>query len=120
MYTLISIVFIAELIIAYQIISIIVKLDKKVCNINCYIKEFNPLAETFLKYVRLQVSSVTNKISNTINYIRERKNKAIVKILIIVGINVGFILFKINRVKTHKIVNLAVAMFDLAADFSVL
>lgn len=120
MYTLILIVFIAEVIIASQIILLICKFDRKICEMNEYVNAFNPLAETFLKYIRLQVVSITNKVAKITKFIEEQKKKAIFKILIIVGINIGFILFKIKKIKTHKMVNLAVAMLDIASDMSLL
>lgn len=120
MYTLIAIIFIAELIIAYQILSVILKFDRKVCELNSVINEFNPLTKTFMRYIRMQVVSVSEKVGKTIAFINEQKKKAIVKILFIIGINTMFILLNIKRLKSHKVTNLAIALLDLAFDLKVL
>lgn len=120
MYTLIGIIFIAELIITFQILSFIVKFDRKICDINCCLKEFNPFLETLMKYVRLKVTTILESISKAINIINDKKRKAIVRIAIIVAINLLFIIFRIKKLKTNKVINLAVALLDIVADLKVL
>lgn len=120
MYTLIAIIFIAELIIAHKIISLIMKFDRKVCDINECVLEFNPLATTFMRYVRLQAIAISDKILKVIKFINEQKQKTFVKIIFIIGINIAFILFNIRRIKSKRISNLAIALLDLAFDLKVL
>lgn len=115
-----AIIFIAEIIIAYQVLSVIIRLDKKVCEANCIVKEFNPLAETFMRYIRMQVASVYDKISKAVKFINEQRKKTLFKIALIIGINLLFIMLQIKKVRVNKAINLAVAVLDIIADIRVL
>lgn len=117
---LISIIFIAELIIAYQLVSLIVKLDKKVCDINDCVLEFKTLAETFMRYARLLIANLTNRIKDVICVINKRKEETFIKILLFIAINGILITFKIKKVKPNKILKLALAIIDIANDMSII
>jgi len=119
MYILISVIFIAELIIAYQLVSLIVKLDKKVCDINECVLELKPLAQTSLQYARLLVKNLIDKTNNIIGMMTKRKEQAIAKTILFLAINVMLIIFRIREVKPNKIFKLALALLDVASDLSI-
>lgn len=118
MYTLIAIIFIAELIITYTVISLIMKADKKICDLNSCVKELIPLTDTFMRYACLQVAAVTNRINNLIELIKKQKQKAVNKLILFIAINSLLIFFRIKKIKTKKIMRLILAMVDIAADFA--
>ena len=118
MYMLISIIFIAELIIAYQLISFIMKADRKICDLNCCLAEFKPLAQTFMQYLRLQISNVAKKAYAVINIIKKRKEQAFLKVIMFTAVNVIFFTFKIKRIKPKSFLKLVLAALDVATDIS--
>ena len=120
MYIFISIIFIAELIIAYQLISLIMKLDRKICDINDCVCEFNPLAHTFMRYIRIQAAAFSEKITKVINFINRQKEKTMIKVLIAISINAVILVFRVKKIKVRKVVRLAAAVADIAADLSLL
>ncbi|MBO6087911.1 hypothetical protein J6P92_06165 [bacterium] len=119
MYMLIAIVFIAELIIAYHVISWIIKVDRKICDLNACVRVFNPLAETCMQYVRCVTTTLTNKVKKSIEFIRIQKSKFITKTLITFAIYAGLFLFKLKKIKIRKIGNLVGAIRDIAVDLAV-
>jgi hypothetical protein len=116
---LIAIVFIAELIIAFQLISLIMKADRKVCDINACVKEFNPLAETCMQYIRCVTTTFTTNVKKCVEFIQKQKSKLIIKTIITVAIYAGLFLFKFKKIKIRKIGNLAVAIRDIMLDLTV-
>ncbi len=119
MYIFITIIFIAELIIALQLIMLIMKIDKKVCDINDCVKEFNPLVETCMEYIKCLRLSFGEKIKKTVEYIKKQREKIIVKTMITVGIYAILIIFKVKKIKFKKIGKLAGAIRDIAIDLAV-
>jgi len=119
MYILIAVIFIAELIIALQIILLITKADKKVCDLNECVNAFNPLAKTCLEYVNC-LSSVFNKnVIKGIEFIKKQHHKMIIKTISTMAIYTMLIFFKIKRVRAKKIFNLAGAIRDLALEIAI-
>ncbi len=119
MYILISIVFIAELIIALSLINLIVKTDRKVCHLNCCVKAFKPLAQTYLQYARTLVSNFSSNFEKTFSFIRKKKEQIIFKTVVMVSIYLLLILFKIKFTKASKIYRLISVMRDLAIELTV-
>ena len=119
MFMLIAIVFIAELIIAFQIISLIMKADRKVCDINACVKEFNPLEKTCMQYARCLSASFSEKIKKGIEVIQKQRLILISKTIIVVAIYTGLILFRIRRIKFNRLSNLIGAISDIALDLAV-
>ena len=119
MYILISTIFIAEIIIALQIIVLIRKADKKVCDFNEYVKSFNPLAKTCLEYARCISKAFSNRVDDGIKFIKKQQDKIIIRMISTVAIYSMLILFKIKRLKAKKIFNLAGAIRELALDFAI-
>lgn len=119
MYILIAVIFIAELIIALQLILLIEKADKKVCDLNECVAAFNPLAKTCLEYVRC-LSSVFNKnVIKSIEFIKKQHYKMIIKTISAVAIYGMLVFFKIRRVKAKKIYNLIGAIRDVALEIAI-
>lgn len=119
MYILILIVFIAELIIAFSLINLIVKADKKVCELNNYVEAFNPLAETFLQYFRCLVSNFHNSFEKVFRVIRKKQEHFLSKTLIIVAIYSILFLFKIKPKKASRIYKLAGAIQDIVLELAI-
>lgn len=119
MYILIAIVFIAELIIALNIILWIVKADKKVRYCNQCVDAFNPLAETALQYVRCKVSEFNKVFGCVFEFIKKKKEQVIFKTVFMVSIYIMLILFKIKMKKASKIYKLISVMRDLALELTV-
>lgn len=113
---LIAIVFIAELIIAFQLISLIMKADRKVCDLNACVQAFNPLAETCMQYVRCVTDVFTTNVKKGIDFIQKQKSKLIIKTIITVAIYAGLFLFKFKKIKVKRVKNLAGAIRDLVLD----
>lgn len=116
MYMLIAIVFIAELIIALQLIALIMKADRKICDLNACVNVFNPLAETCMQYIRCVTTTFTANVNKGIKFIQKQKSKIITKTIITVAIYAGLFLFKFKKIKIKKVKNLAGAIRDLAVD----
>jgi len=119
MYIFITIIFIAELIIAFQLIMLIIKVDKRICDINDCVKEFNPLVETCMEYVRCLRLSFGEKIKKTVEFVNKQRQKIIVKTTITICIYVLLFMFKIKKIKFNKIGKLAGAIRDIALDLAV-
>lgn len=119
MYILIAIVFIAELIIALNLILLIIKADKKVCYYNECIKAFNPLADTCLKYARCLVSSFKNSFDKIFYFIRKKQEQIISNTLIMTAIYLFLILFRIKTKKASKLYKLIGAIRDIAIELAV-
>lgn len=119
MYTLILIVFIAELIIAFSLINLIIKADKKVCELNSYVEAFNPLAETFLQYFRCLVSNFHKSFGKVFNYVKKKQEQTFSKILIIVAVYGVLLLFKIKPRRASKIYKLVGAIQDIVFELAI-
>lgn len=119
MYIFIAIVFIAELIIALNLIMLIVKADRKVREINNCVTVFNPLAETFMQYVRCLVKSFNGCFSDIIEFFRKKKEQMIFKTTVMIVIYVFLIVFKLKTKKASKIYKLVSAIRDLALEIAV-
>ena len=119
MYILISVIFIAELIIALQLIFLIRKADKKVCDLNDCVKTFNPLVKTSLEYARCLSSTLNRNIINGIEFIKNQRQKMIVKIISTIAIYSMLIFFKIRKVKAKKIYKLVGAIRDVAIEMAI-
>jgi len=119
MYIFIAIVFIAELIIALNLISLIVKADRKVRYYNECVDAFNPLAETALQYARCKVSEFNKSFGHVFEFIKKKKEQVIFKTIFMIAIYAMLILFKIKMKKASKIYKLISAMRDLALELAV-
>lgn len=119
MYILIAIVFIAELIIAFNLINLIVKADKKVCELISIVEAFKPLAETFMQYARCKASELNKTFEKAINFIRKKQEQIVFKTIIMIAIYAVLIVFKIKFQKASKIYKLIAVMRDLAFELSV-
>ena len=119
MYILIAIVFIAELIIALNLILWIVKADKKVRYYNQCVDVFNPLAQTALQYARCKVSEFNKSFACIFEFIRKKKEQVIFKTVFMISIYAMLIVFKIKMNKASKIYKLIAVMRDLALELAV-
>lgn len=119
MFMLIAIVFIAELIIAFQLIALIKKADRKVCDINACVKEFNPLAQTCMQYVRCVTTNATLSVQKILKFIDRQKSQFLIKTIITISLYTGLIIFKLKKIKIRKIGNLIGAISDIALDLAV-
>ena len=119
MYIFIAIIFIAELIIALQIILLILKADKKVCDFNDCIKEFNPLAQTCMQYVRCLSNVFSDNVSKVINFIKKQREKIIFKTITSVAIYSLLLFFRFKKIKMKRIHKLFGAIRDIALELAV-
>lgn len=119
MYILFAIIFIAELIIALQIIFLIRKADKKVCDFNECIKAFNPLAKTYLQYIRGLSKNFCGNISKSINLFKKQQKKFVIKIISSFAIYVMLLFFKTKKLKIKKIYGLVGAIRDIAINLAI-
>lgn len=119
MYILILIVFIAELIIAFTLINLIVKADKKVCELNNYVEAFNPLVETFLQYARCLVSNFHKSFEKIFVLVRKKQEQIIFKTLIIFAVYGVLLLFRIKPERASKIYRIAGAIQDIVLELAV-
>jgi hypothetical protein len=119
MYIFTIIVFIAELIIALQIINLIVKADREVCRINACVEVFNPLAQTCMQYARCLVSEFNKSFEKIFNFVRKKQQQVISNTVIMVSIYVVLILFKVKTKKVSKIYKLIGAIRDIAVELLV-
>ena len=119
MYILITIVFIAELIIAFNLINWIRKADKKVCAYNDCVKEFNPLVEISLQYARCLVGNFNEGFEKVYTFIKKKQEQIIFKILVMIAIYSILILFKIKTTKASKIYKLIGVIRDIAIELAV-
>lgn len=119
MYILIAIVFIAELIIALNLILWIVKADKKVRYYNQCVDAFNPLVETALQYARCKVTEFNKSFECVFEFFKKKKEQVIFKTVFMISIYAMLILFKIKMKKASKIYKLIAVMRDLALELTV-
>jgi len=108
------IVFIAELIIVCSLISWILKLDKKVCELNECFSVINPIIEDTITSVRISINSAALTLNKIQIKIAQKKDKY--KTLVIKNI-VTFILFLVlsnNAKKVISVTELAFSMVDLS------
>ena len=119
MYIFIAIIFIAELIIALQLIILILKADKKVCDINECVLAFNPLAKTCMQYVRCVTAQFNSGVVKGIAFIKKHRQKLIVKTIMTVSIYAILFLFKFRKIKMQKISKLAGAIRDVALELAI-
>lgn len=119
MYIFIAIVFIAELIIAINLILLIVKADRKVCEINDCVEVFNPLVETFMQYARCLVKSFNCTFTDIVEFFKKKKEQVIFKTVVMIVIYLFLIVFKLKTKKASKIYKLISAIRDLALEIAV-
>lgn len=119
MYILIAIVFTAEIIIALNLIALLVKADRKICDLNDCVTVFNPLAQTCLQYVRCVVSSFNGTYGKVIKFIKKKQEQIVYKVIIMISVYAVLVLFKINRKKASKICGLIGAIRDAAIELMV-
>lgn len=119
MYIFIAIVFIAELIIALNLVLWIVKADKKVLWINSCVTVFNPLAKTALQYAGYKVSEINKSFKNIFEFIKKKREQVVFKTVLMISIYLMLIIFKIKTKKASKIYKLISVMRDLALELAV-
>ena len=107
------IVFIAEIIITSSLISLILKLDKKVCEINKCFPVINPLVENTFTLVRININSIAlalNKVQIKIAQQKDKYKTIIIKNIITFAL---FILLSHNAKKIISVTELAFSAADL-------
>lgn len=119
MYLLISVIFIAELIITFTLIRLIVRLDRKVNYYNCCVLTFNPLLKTILEYTRCVVSNFKNSFEKIISFVEKKREQLIYRTIIVIAVYVFLFLFKFNTKKASKIYKLVGVIRDLALELAV-
>lgn len=119
MYIFIATIFIAELIIALNLILWIMKADKKVQHINACAVTFKPLAQTCLQYVRCKITLFNDSFGGILTFVRKKQEQFISKTVIMVAIYSLLFLFKIKAKKASKIYKLISVMRDLAMELTV-
>ena len=119
MYIFITIIFIAELIIAHFVISRLVEWDRKVRYYNACIEAFNPLMQTCLQYGRCLVSSFKNSFESLIIYVKKKHEQFINKIIFAIALYALLVLFKIRTEKAKKIYKLAGLIKDVVLELSI-
>ena len=117
MYIFIAIIFIAELIIAINLIGLIVKADKKVCEINACVEVFNPLTETCMQYARCLSHQFKTSFDGFLSFFRKKQNEVFIKSALMISIYIMLAIFKIKKHRASKIYRLFDAIKDLAFDF---
>jgi hypothetical protein len=116
MYIFIAIIFIAELIIAFNLIAWILKADRVVCEYSLYVKAFNPLAQTCLQYARCKVSELNKMVVCVFDYIKKKREQVVTKTIFMIGVYAILVLFKIKKKKVSKIYKLISLIRDLALE----
>ncbi len=119
MYILIAIVFIAELIIALNLILWIVKADKKVRYYSACVDAFNPLVETAMQYVRCLVAKFNNSFCGVLQFFKKKKEQMIFKTLVMISLYIMLIVFKLRTNKVSKIYKLISLIRELALELTV-
>lgn len=119
MYILVSIVFIAELIIALNIIALIIKADRKVREANLYVDVLNPLIEACMQYARCVVRQFSKSFGVVLSFIKRKKEQIFFKFVMMVSIYSILILFKLKTKKVSKIYKLISAMRDVAFELTI-
>lgn len=105
------IVFIAEIIIVSSLISWILKLDKKVCELNECFPLIKPLVENSIGLVRININSFALTVNKIQIKMSEQKNKY--KILIIKNL-VTFVLFLLLSTNAKKVISATELAFSVA------
>lgn len=119
MYIFIAIIFIAELIIALQIILWIIKADSQVLHINACVMAFKPLVQTFLQYMRCKISSLNKCVGDVLAFIRKKQQQFVSKTVIMVAVYSILFLFKFKAKKASKIYRMISVIRDLAMELAV-
>ena len=117
MYLFIAIIFIAELIIAVTVINFLVKIDKKVNDLNCCVETFNPLAQVCLQYARCLATTFRQNFDKFISFIRHKRKQIFNKILILIAIYAVLFLFRAKSKKYSNAYHLAGVIQDIAGNF---
>lgn len=115
----IAIIFIAELIIALNLISWIVKVDRKVCKYNQCVVVLKPLVQTALQYVRCLVNNFNRSFEKVYTFIKKKKEQVIFKTVVMIAIYIVLIVFKIRTKKVAKIYKLLSVMRDLTLELAI-
>ena len=119
MYIFIAIIFIAELIIAFNIIGLIIKADRKVCDLTECVKTFNPLAQTCMQYVRCLSIAFSENVAKVLKFIEKQHTKLIIKTISAVAIYGMLIMFKVRDVKMKRFYNLGSAIRDIVLELAI-
>ena len=112
MYIFISIILIAELIIATAIICQIVKLDKWAIATNSYISEFRPKMEQGLNVFKLGVTKLVDYVQKISLFIKTQREKIILSILQNILITILIISLRGKRKKYLSGIQLVLALKD--------
>ena len=81
MYLFIAIIFIAELIIVFHIISAIVRADKYVCRLNERVKECHPQIEQCIFSIKDCVSCAKSCVEAAVNFIKCKRQEFVNRII---------------------------------------
>lgn len=119
MYIFIAIIFIAELIIALNLITWVLKADRKVRELNMCVDAFNPLVQTAMQYARCLVRGFNGAFEKVLVFVKKKKEQVVFKTVVMVAIYTMLIVFKIKTKKASKIYKLISVMRDLALELAV-
>lgn len=90
-----GIVFIAELIITFQIIALIKKCDRKVCEINSAVCALTPKIESSFTKIRIELNKILLSLNKIQQKIQAKKDKY--KTLILKNIITGILFLVLNK-----------------------
>lgn len=115
MYVFISIILIAEFIIAFAIILGILKLDKKVNELSDKIVETRPMFEETLKNVRSGAENLVKKVKEFCKFIKIQRERYIISLIKNIAVFFLLILSKGKSKKFLSAVELAISFGDFLA-----
>ncbi len=113
MYLFIAIIFIAELIIVFHIISAIVRADKYVCRLNERVKECHPQIEQCIFCIKDCVSCAKSCVEAAINFIKCKRQEFVNRIIKTLLVYVILLLIE----KRFKKISPAVKYIVFAKDY---
>lgn len=115
MYVLISIVFIAELIIAGSIILSINKLDKRVLALNEQVEIQSPKIINILRTARESTEKIVKTVKTACEILQRRKERYLLILLKNIIVMVALLLSKGKRKKILSAIELALSIRDFLA-----
>lgn len=112
MYLFIATIFIAELIIAGSLIIFLIKLDRKVREMNNRVIIFKPILKGHLKVFKKAVYNLQNTFESFFTFIKKKRQQFITKIIIAVVMYASLIFFRGKFKKTATVFQTLVLLKD--------
>jgi len=109
----IAIIVIAEIIITCQVVSFILKIDKKVCALNEQITTLTPVIENGLTSVRITLNRVLLALNKFEQKLQSKKEELKFNVLKTVVTSALFLLLNTNGKKIISAIELALSIKDL-------